>query len=90
MSNKFFPTSPRSVYDYYSVGTPSPRPRTKNTNPKTIKITKEIANTFVSHIGMFPEEKYSLNEGSDIDFDEFIDMLGNIMDKYYHTKISKC
>jgi len=93
MSNQFYPTSPRSVYSYYSdndsVGTPSPRPKINN-NPKTIKITKEIFDTFSPHLGMFPEEKYSLYEGSEIDFDEFIDMLGNIMNKYFQTKISRC
>lgn len=94
MSEQFYPTSPRSVYSYYSdndsVGTPSPRPKIKNTNPKTIKITKEIIDIFGPHIGMFPEEKYNLAEGSEIDFDEFLDMLGNIMDKYFQTKISRC
>lgn len=87
MSDQFYPTSPHSVNSYYSdndsVGTPSPRPKIKNTNPKTIKITKEIVDTFSPHLGMFPEENYTLTEESEIDFDEFLDMLGNIMDKYF-------
>ena len=92
MSYQFCPTSPRSVDSYYSnneVGTPSPRPKINNTNPKTIKITKEIFNTFSPHLGMFPEENYTLTEESEIDFDEFLDMLVNIMDKYYQNQCNR-
>lgn len=91
MSYQFCPTSPRSVDSYYSndVGTPSPRPTIKISNPKTIIITKEIMDTFGPHLGMFPEENYTLIEESEIDFDEFLDMLGNIMDKYYQNQYNR-
>ena len=81
MSEQFYPTSPRSVYSYYSdndsVGTPSPRPKIKNTNPKTIKITKEIIDIFGPHIGMFPEEKYNLAEGGQQSYCKGIDWSKN-------------
>lgn len=83
MSYQFSPTSPREVLQYYSDDEITLNTPTISNNSSKILITKTIVTTIQPHLEQFPNLGYKLEENKTIELDEFVYMIGEIMDKYF-------